>query len=107
MSIPSAAAFTGGGARCCPRPRGRSGRVTIAASSWSLWAIRIRDGTENSGVPINTSLKYAPQKAGLGSPPSHFNGQAKHRPPIDLQGWDYPALPFVIFVPFVVCPLGG
>src|SRR5579872_4622749 len=50
----SAVSFTGGGAGCWPRPRGRSGWVTTSRTWWPALAMRSSVGTANAGVPRKT-----------------------------------------------------
>src|ERR1035441_8630207 len=51
----NAACFTGGGAGVWPRPRGRSGCVTTARTSWPASTTRSSVGTAKAGVPRKTS----------------------------------------------------
>ena len=46
--------FTGVGSVRWPRPRGRSGRVTAAATGCGLPSSRSSVGTANAGVPMKT-----------------------------------------------------
>src|ERR1035437_1329851 len=51
---PSAACFTGDAAAFCPRPRGRSGGVSTAATSCPARTMASSVGTAKAGVPSNT-----------------------------------------------------
>jgi hypothetical protein len=57
-SAPSfkAANFTAAGVSLRPRPLGRSGWLTTILTSWPFSCSATREGTENSGVPMNITL---------------------------------------------------
>src|SRR3990170_1408253 len=57
MPCSFAASFTGGGSRRRPLPRGLSGCVTTAGISWPASMRAFKEGTANSGVPMNTILQ--------------------------------------------------
>src|SRR5581483_1172389 len=56
----SAHSFTGDAASCCPRPRGRSGCVTTAATSCPAATICSKVGTAKAGMPRKTRRMAPP-----------------------------------------------
>src|SRR5215471_8917617 len=60
-----AAALTGDGVTFCPRPRGRSGCVTTAATLYRDDASAVSEGTANAGVPKKTTSMALPLAGAL------------------------------------------